>query len=163
MKKILFIILLVPLFSFTIHKYYIALTEIEFKEESKSVQIIMNVFIDDIEEALNKDYTIDTQISYKEELKNIDVYFEKYLNEHFQISINSEQKKYLFIGKEYEGNVVYFYLEIKDVLQVKTMKIKNNMLLDYFPKQQNIIKVKNNKKKESLFLTQKKQKALLKF
>jgi len=163
MKKIFFTIILLPLLSFSVHKYYIALTEIEYKEETKSVQMIMNVFIDDIETVINREYNIDSQLSYKEEIKNVDSFFKKYLTENFQITINNEFKKHNFIGKEYEGDIVYFYLEIENVSEIKTMEINNTLLIKQFPHQQNIIKVKNNDDSESLFLTQKKHKALLKF
>ena len=67
--------------SFSAHKYYLSLTQINFSSKSKSVQIIINVFMDDIETALNKDYDIDLQLTTEKELKENDVYFEKYLNE----------------------------------------------------------------------------------
>lgn len=163
MKKIFLSLLIIPLLSFSIHKYYIALTEIEYKEDSNSVQMIMNVFIDDIEHSINKEYTIDAKLSYDDELKNIDLYFEKYLNTHFNISINNISREYKYIGKEYNGNIIYFYLEIDNVSSLKNIEINNTMLLEYFPEQQNLIKVKINKERKSLFLTQKTPKGLLKF
>ena len=163
MKKYILLLLIIPFFSFTIHKYYVALTEIEHKEDTKSIQIIMNVFIDDIEATINKEYNIDAKLSYKEELKDIDSYFQKYLKEHFKIAINNTSKTYKYIGKEYDGNIVYFYLEIENIIEVKNMEIENTMMVKYLPEQQNIIKVKTNKKSESLFLTKKNYKAVLKF
>ena len=58
-KKLYFLFIIIPLLSFSTHKYYLSLTQIKFKEESKAVQIIINVFMDDIETAMNKDYDID--------------------------------------------------------------------------------------------------------
>lgn len=163
MKKYLFLILLLPLVGFSVHKYYIALTEIEFKKETKTVQMIMNVFIDDIEVAINKEYDINAQLTYEKEIEDIDTYFKKYLTDHFKIAINNIQKEYNFIGKEYDGNILYFYLEIENISEIKSLDIENTIMLKYFPEQQNIIKVKNNEKSKSLFLTQKKHKDLLIF
>lgn len=162
MKKIL-LILLVPLISFSVHKYYISLTEIEFKKDSESVEIITSFFIDDFEKVLDLEYNIDSQMNYDDEIKNIDDYFKKYLNQNFKVSINNKPKKYNFIGKEYEGNNVHFYLEIENITNIETIEVTSTMLLKYFYRQQNIIKIKNNKKKESLFFNQKKHKALLNF
>ena len=70
-KKYFLLLLIIPLLSFSAHKYYLSLTQINYKEASKSVQIIINVFMDDIETALNKDHSIDLQLSTKKELKNL--------------------------------------------------------------------------------------------
>ncbi|WP_299161668.1 DUF6702 family protein [uncultured Tenacibaculum sp.] len=163
MKKLFVAILIVPLLSFSIHKYYIALTEIEYKEETQSVQMIMNVFMDDIETAINKDFDVDLKLSTKKELKNSDEYFLKYLKEHFKIFINNQKFDYNFIGKEYDGNIVYFYLEIENILSVESIEIKNDVLIKYFPEQQNLVKASIKKERKSLFLTKKNDKGLLKF
>ncbi|KAB1153208.1 hypothetical protein F7018_17835 [Tenacibaculum aiptasiae] len=163
MKKLFIALLIVPLLSFSVHKYYIALTEIEYKEETQSVQMIMNVFMDDIETAINQDFSIDLQLSTKKELKNSDEYFFKYLKDHFKIFINNQKFDYNFIGKEYDGNIVYFYLEIENVSSVKSIEVRNDVLIKYFPDQQNLIKASIKKERKSLFLTKKNDKGLLKF
>lgn len=163
MKKLFVVLLVLPLLSFSAHKYYIALTEIEYKEETHSVQMIMNVFMDDIETAINQDYNVDLQLSTKKELKNSDEYFFKYLKEHFKVLINNKNFDYNFIGKEYDGNIVYFYLEIENVLSVESIEIQNDVLIKYFPEQQNLIKASIKKERKSLFLTKKNDKGLLKF
>ncbi|MDB4171600.1 hypothetical protein N9750_05780, partial [Polaribacter sp.] len=80
-----------------------SLTQINFSPKSNSVQIIINVFMDDIETALNKDYNIDLQLTTEKELKGNDVYFEKYLNEKLHFKVNTIDQKFNYIGKEYEG------------------------------------------------------------
>ena len=153
MKKLL-IVLCLFCFSFTTaHKYYFALTEIEYNQKNQSLEIIMSVFIDDIEEAINKNFNIDAKIWSDKEIKNIDTYFKNYLNTHFEVSVNNQIQKINYLGKEYNGDIVYFYLEIEGVQSVETIKAKNNMLMQYFPEQQNIIKAKVNSEIKSLFLT----------
>ena len=163
MKKIIIFLFAFTLLSFTTHKYYIALTEIEYQEDTRSVQMIMNVFMDDIEVAINSDYNVDLRLDTKNELKNTDAYFLKYLKEHFKIMINNKNTDYKFIGKEYEGNIVYFYLEIENISMPNSIQVENDILVKYFPDQQNLIKatIKNNRK--SLFLTKKNDKGLLNF
>jgi len=162
-KKIILLLLILPLLSFTTHKYYLSLTQIEYRNASQSVQITINVFMDDIETALNKDYTIDLQLTTAKELQNNDIYFEKYLNDKLQININTQPKKFNYIGKEYEGDLVFFYLEIENVKNIKTMEVKNKILTHHFSEQQNLIKSKVNKKHKSILLNAKTDKALLKF
>ncbi|SOU87252.1 DUF6702 family protein [Tenacibaculum dicentrarchi] len=161
--KISLLFFILPLLAFSLHKYYISLTEISYQEETKSVQMIMNVFMDDIETAINKDYNVDLQLTSNNELKNVDSLFVNYLTKNFKIKINKKQATYNFIGKEYDGDIVYFYLETEHITSINTIEIENNMLVKYFPEQQNLIKASVKKERKSLFLDKKNNKGLLKF
>lgn len=164
MKKIVIALFILPLLSFTLHKYYVALTEIEYNENTKSIQMIMNVFMDDIELAINKDFNTNLNITSKNEVSNIDEYFYNYLKDNFLVKINNQQVNYKFIGKEYDGNIVYFYLEIEGVSSPPTkIQIENNVLIKHFPDQQNLIKATVKSTRKSLFLSKKNNKGLLKF
>ena len=98
--------------------------------------------MDDIETALNKDYNIDLQLTTEKELTENDVYFEKYLNEKLHFKVNTVAKKFNYIGKEYDGELVYFYLEIENINDVNQIEISNKILVKLFPKQENLIKSK---------------------
>lgn len=152
-----------PLLAFTIHKYYISLCEIEFVESQQSVQITLGMFIDDIEFALNKDNNANLKISTKYEAKNIDAYFEKYLNTHLNISINNSESIYTYIGKEYDDDIVRFYLEISNIKKLTSIEVINNSLTKYFDQQQNIIKIKANERHKTFYLDKNTTKCLLKF
>ena len=162
-KKTYLVLLILPLLSFTAHKYYLSLTQIKYKKEVKSIQVIINVFMDDIEEALNKDFKIDLQLTTKDELKNNDVYFEKYLNQKLEFKVNNNQEKFNYVGKEYDGDLVYFYLEIKDIENINSINVINNILTNHFPKQQNLIKSKVGTTYKSVLLTKDKNSAQLKY
>ena len=153
LKKIFLLPLILPLLSFSAHTYYLSLTQIKYKEASKSVQIIINVFMDDIETALNKDYHLDLQLSTKKELKDNDVYFEKYLKRKLQFKIDTIAKEFKYIGKEYDGDLVYFYLEIENIQKVASIEITNKILLQHFPKQENLVKSKVGTKNKSVLLS----------
>jgi len=162
-KKAYLILFIIPLLSFSAHKYYLSLTQIEYRSEKKSVQITINVFMNDIEVALNKDYKIDLRLHTKKELKDNDVYFTKYLKEKLNFKVDDISKEFKYIGKEYDGDLVYFYLEIENVKEVNSIEIENKILTKHFPEQQNLIKSKVGKKHKSILLTAKNDKGLLKF
>jgi len=109
--------------------------------------------MDDIELALNKDYNIDLQLTTKKELENNDIYFEKYLKSKLSFKVNDIAANFNYIGKEYEGDLVYFYLEIEKINQVKSIDIDNKILIKHFPEQQNLIKSKVGSKNKSILLT----------
>jgi hypothetical protein len=162
-KKVFLLLFIIPLFAFTTHKYYLSLTQIEYKKESQSLQVIINVFMDDIEIALNKDYSIDLQLTTKQELKDADEYFTKYLNEKLNFTVNNKPVKFKYIGKEYEGDLVYFYLEIDNIKNPTSLELSNKILLKHFDEQQNVVKMKVGKKRQSQILNKKNDKALLNF
>ncbi|PWG04507.1 hypothetical protein DIS07_13835 [Polaribacter aquimarinus] len=132
-----------------------SLTQIKFKPKVKAVQIIINVFMDDIETALNKDYKIDLQLTTKKELKNNDFYFEKYLKDKLHFKIDGVAKEYNYIGKEYDGDLVFFYLEIENIESVKNIHVSNKILTHHFPEQENLIKSKIGDVHKSVLLTKK--------
>ncbi len=163
LNKTFLLLFIIPLLSFTAHKYYLSLTEIKYKPEDKAIQIILNVFIDDIEVAINKDYDLDLRLNTKKELKNNTVYFEKYLREKLQFKIDGIATEFIYIGKEYDADSIYFYLEIENIAQLKTLEVTNNLLLKHFPKQQNLTKCKLSDKNKTFLLTKDKNFALFNY
>ncbi|MEN8857457.1 MAG: DUF6702 family protein [Flavobacteriaceae bacterium] len=161
-SKKLLLLLIIPLLAFSAHKYYLSLTQIEYNQNAKSLEIIINVFMDDIETALNQDYNLDLQLNTNKELKESDTYFANYLKEKLQFSINNKSLQFNYLGKEYEADLVYFYLEIKEVEYFTSLEINNKILTQHFLEQQNVVKMKVGKKKVSKVLNKKNDKALLK-
>ena len=162
-QKAFLLFLIVPLLSFSTHKYYLSLTQIEYKSEARSLQIIINVFMDDIEIALNEKYQINLQLTSKEELKNNNIYFHTYLKEKLHLKINDVSREFNYLGKEYDGDLVYFYLEIENINDINSLEVVNTLLISNFPKQENLLKTKIHNKYQGLLLTAKKTTGLLKF
>jgi len=160
--KILFILLIIPLFSFTAHKYYISLIKVEYKTEKQSVQITMRIFIDDLQDTLNKTYTKNFELGVPDEDKDINTLIINYIKDNFTVKINSQNISYQFLGKEYEKDVIFLYLEIKNVESIQNIEIQNSMLMRIFPEQKNIIKLHINNTKKTFLLTKEKDKNLLK-
>jgi hypothetical protein len=159
LNKTFLLLFIIPFVSFSAHKYYLSLTQITFKPASKTVQVIINVFMDDIETALNSDYKIDLQLTTKKELEDNDVYFKKYLKEKIHFKVDGIAKEFTYLGKEYDADLIYFYLEIENINQLKTLEITNNILTKHFPQQQNMTKCKLGEKHKSILLTKKENSA----
>ena len=162
--KVFLIIISLPLFAFTgLHKYYVSVTQIDYIEEKKSIQITSRIFIDDFERLLRERYDKDITLADKNELVTINGYIERYLKDKLKIKINNETANVVFIGKEYDADIVRCYLEIEQVENIQSLEINNQILFDIFDEQQNIVKTKINSKQKSFILIPQKVKALLKF
>ena len=152
MKKIIFILLIVPLFSFNLHKIHVSLTNIIYKPKSKILQITTRVFIDDLENVFRKNYDNSVELNTDREPKNIDELFKKYFKEHLKIKLDSKPISLKFLGKEYDQDIVYIYFEMEDIPAFKTMEITNTSLFEIFEDQKNIVKIKINNSQKTFFL-----------
>ena len=162
--KLLIALFVLPLFGLTAaHKYYISITQINYIQESKSVQIISRIFIDDFENLLKQRYDENITLASHDELQVTDLYIERYLTEKLQITINGKSVNLIFIGKEYDADIMKCYLEIESISSIESIEIKNKILFDLYDDQQNIIKTKINSKQKSFILISQNDKAVLKF
>ncbi|MFY0712848.1 peptidase E [Seonamhaeicola sp. NFXS20] len=162
--KPFFFFLIIPLIAFTsIHKYYISVTQIEYVEEEKSVQIISRIFIDDLENVLRKRYNNSIIIDDSQYVKETNIYIEKYLRNKLKIKINGEEANFKFVGKEYNLDIVKCYLEIKNIESITSFEISNKVLFDMFEDQQNIIKTNINSKQKSFILVSQNDTVVLNF
>ena len=162
--KLILVALVFPLVAFTgLHKYYVSLTQVDYNEKSQALQITMNVFIDDMEMAMNKTYNKSFNLFTDKEPKDSGTYFEEYLKKHFKVKLEGKEMTYKYIGRKYEGDVVYFYLEIEHVPDVKTIEIENTTLMEFFDLQKNLVKLKVKGKFDSLMLTKDNAKGVLNF
>lgn len=161
--KIILLFLGLSLSSFTVaHKFYVSVTEIEYNEKAKSLQIISRVFIDDFEDLLKKRYDLNIQLGEKE-TAGVDSYINKYLAQKFQVEVNSKPVNIKFLGKEYENDMVILYLEVVDVNNFQTIQVKNTVLMDLYEEQKNLIHVEYGKEIKSLILTSGNEVKKLKF
>jgi hypothetical protein len=162
LKKFL-ILLVIPLMAFTMHKYYISLTQINYNPTEKSLHITMRLFIDDLEKSLEANFNEKFNLDTPNENKKTSKYIAYYLNSNFEIKVNDKKLNIKFLGKEYEDNVVYFYIEIDSVPVIKSIAVQNTMLMNTFETQQNIIKLNMNNQKKTMILNHVNDKDLLKF
>jgi len=162
--KLLLFTILIPLVAFTsIHKFYVSVTLVEYVKEKQSVQIITRIFIDDLEDLLRQRYDENITLNTSKEEQSIDVYIGKYLKSKMQVNINGTPVSFTFIGKEYEDDIVYCYMEISDVSSIDSFKITNQILFEVFNEQQNIVRTNINSKNKSFLLTSHNETGVLNF
>lgn len=151
------------LLSVNTHKFYVSVTEVAYVKEKQSVQIISRIFIDDLENALRKRYDQQLTFTTKNESEEVQEYLTRYLNDKIAIKINGQIVSFKFIGREYDNDIVYCYIEINDIKEIKSFQISNKVLFDSFEDQQNIVKFKINNKNKSYILIHQNDKVELNF
>ncbi|WP_343617459.1 DUF6702 family protein [Flavobacterium sp.] len=167
MKKILiypFIgILFLSLSAFAFHKFYVAVFQVEYAAEKKMVQITSRIFIDDLNNGLEKKYHKKTFVGTERETAADADLLKKYLSENFSIKINGQAKPITFLSKEVEGDVLICYSRIKDIDKFKNIEISNSILLDWNNDQQNITHISAFGTKKTVLFTESSRKELLKY
>jgi len=148
--------------AFGLHEHYISLTKIFYAEDKKSVQVTMRYFIDDVEKVLESRNELPMELATKDENKNSDLYLETYINQKFKISINDLEQTYVYLGKEYEDDLVFFYLEIENVDDIKKIEVQNSMLVEEFEDQQNFVKLSIGNVQKTFILIKANDKEMLK-
>jgi len=168
MKNKLVYCLLAVLFvlssAFTFHKFYVGVFQVNYAAEKKMLQITSRIFIDDLNNAMEKKYHKKTFVgTSKETQADIDL-LKKYLSENFLIKVNGQPKAITFLSKEVEADdVLVCYSRIKDVEKFKTLEISNTILVDWNAEQQNITHISAFDTKRSVLFTESSRKEVLKY
>ena len=134
MKKFIGIIaigLITMLMSFTLSDFYSSMTKVDYVEGSKTLKFTTKLNSGHIAEVLkiNPNTT-----AFEAEVK-------KYVNDHFDVYVNGQNKALTFTGSQVNGESVWVYFEANGVSDISSLKIKNNLLLEAYPKQLNLVNI----------------------
>ena len=165
-KRILIVffgLLFLTLTSFSVHKFYVALYQVNYAPEKKMLQITTRLFIDDLNNALEKKYQKKINLGSEKETEEDLNLFKKYFAEKFSVKVNGQTKTLLFLSKEMEGDVLICYFSIKDIHKINTLEIYNSVITDNISEQQNIMHFNVSGVKNTLLLTESNTKGLLKY
>jgi hypothetical protein len=162
-KYLLLLLLAVMLGGAAVHKYYVAVFQIEYAPKKKVLQMTSRIFIDDLEAAFSKKYNKKFYIGDKRELPETGEYIQQYISEKMKVKVNGKAKPVKYLKKEIENDVLVCYYTIEAGSGVSSVEVSNATLMDVFPEQQNIVHIKINSNKKSLLLTNDQPEGLLDF
>jgi hypothetical protein len=151
MKKWLFILVfIVSAQAANAHKFYVSITQVNYNQETKSIEVTLKLFTDDLELATSNFSKTPIKIVNAEDG---DAAIANYIAQKFSIAINNQIKSLSYIGKELENDVSWCYLEIKNLSNIKSIKINNSIFTEQFPDQKNLVNIHVLDKEESAILT----------
>jgi hypothetical protein len=132
------------LYSFLLwlHPIHISVTEINYNEKAKSLQITSRVFIDEMElgvRAQRKESELDI-LEPKNSLTTKQL-IGSYLAAHLKIKIDGKPAKINFLGHEKEDISFVCYLEIENVKKLKTLEVFNDIITEIHDDQSNLVHV----------------------
>ena len=137
-----------------LHPIHVSVTEIEFDDKDQALEIMIRVFIDDLELTLRNDLgQPELDILNPAKGQTTDGLVSKYLKEHFKVSLDEKVRQTNYLGHERESEAMVCYIEVKDVGKWKTIGIFNDIIMATHDDQSNLIHVYVKDDVKSLRLT----------
>lgn len=126
------------------HPIHVSVTEIEYDAAEKELEIMMRIFIDDLENALRRFHGQERIDVLNPGETPIEKLISAYLIDKFIVSIDSRRRPFRYLGQEEEGQAFICYIQVPGVNQWKECEVTNSILLEMFDDQSNIVHVTSN-------------------
>jgi len=151
---LLFIPILVFVFSFTPHPYHVSYTEINYKKETHNLTFAIEIFTNDLETAIKLEYKPEKFFLGGDSISDsAEVFIQKYISSKTTIIIDGiVLKQRNFLASESNPDRTTIYFELTDLPNFRSFAFYNEVLLSTFPDQQNIVEfIHSSKKEKALF------------
>lgn len=135
------------------HPLHVSVTEIEWDEKDKALEIMMRVFMDDLELAFRQRYANPSLDILNAGDPSLDKMMDKYLNERFSVAVDGKKQSLNYLGHERDGEAFVFYIEISRIKKWNHIRIANTVLMDLYDDQSHLVHVTASGKIRSLRLT----------
>jgi hypothetical protein len=125
-----------------LHPVHISVTEINYSEKDKALQITSRLFIDDLELSIRaKRREPELDIMEPKAPLTTQQLVTDYLIEHFKVKLDGKPCKLKFLGVEKEDLSLICYIEIENVKKVKTLEVFNDAIMGTHEDQSNLVHV----------------------
>lgn len=137
-----FIPMAIYLFSGLLHPIHVSVCDMEFDQKDQEIKMTMRIFIDDLEKELRAETGEERMdVLNPPEKYSTDSLFSTYLTKHLTVKINGKPVSYHYLGHEVEDASVYCYMLIRQTPSLKTVQVFNDILMDAFDDQVNLVHV----------------------
>jgi hypothetical protein len=156
-------LLFVSVSAFEMHKFYMAIFQVNYAPEKKMLQITSRVFVDDLNLALEKKYGKKTFLGSEKESEDDQTVLKRYFAENLLIKVNGQSKPVVFLSKELEDNLLICYCRVTDVSKLHSVEITNTLLTHWNTEQHNILHFTAFGDKKTVLFTSSNKTEALKF
>ena len=130
------------------HKYYASLARAEYSEETKTVEVALRVFADDLELALTRRSGRKVYLDKTKDAADLAL---AYLRETFEVGGRDGRRVELqWVGMETQGDVAWLYFEAPLPEGLAGATLRDRVLLELFRTQVNIVNLKYGGRKLDL-------------
>lgn len=140
------------------HKIHVSVAQLEFNQKAQSVEIVIRVYADDLENALSqhakRQVKLDPANASKD--KRVGEAVIAYLRDNFELK-NKEGHlvKLNWVGLEWQVDMFWLYAEAKMLNGLDGSQLRNRVFFDLYEDQVNIVNTKIQNKQVGLMFEQK--------
>ena len=125
-----------------LHPLHVSVSEINYSEKDKSLQITSRIFIDDLELSIrNRRHEPELDLLAPKNGLTTDQLVSEYLSDHFKLKVDGKPRKIKLLGHEVEELAILCYIEIENVKAIKTIEVFNDVITETFDNQSNLVHV----------------------
>ncbi len=141
------------------HDIHLTKAQVEVNAAEQSVQVSMHIFLDDLEKVIQQEtgFTETMHLGTEKEVPEGDSLLAVYLANHFLVAANEQPLSFSFVGKENSEDLLalwcYFEFPLSGI-PTKNLTLTNNVLMELYGDQQNIITLQGPNKKRDYLLFQ---------
>jgi hypothetical protein len=129
-------------FLLLLHPIHLSVSEINYSEKDKALQITSRIFIDDLETSIRKKLNQpELDILKPTAGQTTDQLVSTYMNDHFKVKLDGKPQKLNYLGHEIEDAALICYIEIEKVKKFKTIEVFNNVIQETHEDQSNLVHV----------------------
>jgi hypothetical protein len=147
-----------------LHPIHLSVSEINYSEKDKALQITSRIFLDDLELSIQKQLN-KPNLDLLEPGKDLttEKLISDYVLQHFSVKLDGKIQKLNFLGFEREDPAIICYIEIENIKKFKTIEIKNDVIMETHNDQSNLVHVTYKGPVKSLRLVREKAADILTF
>lgn len=122
------------------HEYFFAFAEMEYNDITRKFEITISVTTHDLEKVYEKNNDVKLNLQEYESNSKTSELMIAYFKRHFELKTENSTCKLNLVGYESSLNgITNFYFESDEIDITPTLLLKNDILMDEFPNQQNKI------------------------
>lgn len=130
-----------------VHDFHASVTQMQYNAKDKAFEISIRIFTDDLEKGLTKE--LNTQVHLAAGAKSDEI-LEKYVRAHFAYTTPQKQTRpFNYIGHEVEADANWIYLEMPYTEAFRGGMLKQNVLMDMFDDQVNMVNIQYQGQKKT--------------
>ncbi len=131
------------------HPFHTSLTQMQYDAQRQTFEVSVRVFTDDFETALTKENG-GKPVRLNNGQKQ-DKLIEQYIRKHFAVA-NADRKPtpITYVGYEQEADAQWVYLEMPYISKAQNVFIKQDLFIDLFPDQVNLVTIQLNQVKKTV-------------
>lgn len=127
------------LFPVEAHKFHASFATLNFNEQSKSIEITMRIFPDDLEAALGKQLGKSVKL---DKSKESSLMIMNYLKKTFEVKKGGRAQVFRWVGMELGVDSAWLYFESKMPAGIAGAQIRNLFLCELYDDQTNVVSIK---------------------